>query len=166
MTKNAVQSGELLRQAIKSEIDGQRFYTFLAGKATNEEARRKLSNLAQDEVRHEAALKQIYREIFGEEVSDIPKRGLGVLSKFFENPEGRVGMNEIQYIDLAIEAELAATAFYKKGAQDAPTDEIKETYEGMAAEEFNHYELLQAEKAALSGSYYWFAYGDDAPMED
>jgi rubrerythrin len=166
MAAKTASGQELLKQAIKSEIDGRRYYAYLAEKTTNTDARRKLTNLAKDESRHEAVLITIYRKIYGEEVGEIPKKGIGVLSKFFDHAEGKEGMTEVQYIALAIEAELAATNCYKEEAKTAPTEEIRKIFEGMAAEEFSHYELLQAEKSALSGGYYWFGYGDGAPLEE
>ena len=64
MVEDVEKSKELLCQAVKSEIDGQRFYNYLAKKTTNEDARRKLNNLAGDEIRHEKALKDIYKKIY------------------------------------------------------------------------------------------------------
>lgn len=166
MTSESGTAAELLKQAIRSEIDGYRFYTYLAEKTVNRDARRKLTTLATDEKRHEAALKGIYRKVYGEDASEIPEKGIGVLSEFFNRPEGREGMTEIQYIDMAIEAELVATRFYKEGADATPDEEIRKIYQGMAAEEFSHYESLQAEKAALGDNYYWFGFSDGSPMEE
>jgi len=156
----------LLRQAIVAEIDGQRFYKFLAGKATNEEAVRKLTNLAEDEVRHEDALRKMYKNLFNEEVGELTEKGIGVLSDFFAENRDKQDLNEIQYIDLAIKGELAATDFYKQGAAVAPDDDTRKIFEGMASEEHLHYELLQAEKDALAGNYYWFSFDEGAPRED
>jgi rubrerythrin len=166
MAKNTIEAQNLLKQAVKSEIDGRRFYLYLAGKASNDEAKRKLTNLADDEARHEKALLGIYKKVYGEVLTGLPEKGISVLSKFFENPEGREEMSEMQYIDLAIEAELAATNFYKAESEKATSEEFRKIYETMAVEEFCHYELLQAEKSALSGDYYWFSFGDTTPMED
>ncbi len=166
MAKDTAQGQQLLKEAVKSEIDGQRFYNYLAEKATNVDARRKLTNLAEDEVRHEKALRSIYKKIYGDELTEVPAKGVGVLSAFFDNPEGREDMTEMQYIELAILAELAATKYYKEEAKDATDEEFKKIFEGMAAEEFSHFELLQAEKDALSGNYSWFSYDESSPMEE
>ena len=166
MAQDTAQTKELLMQAIKSEIDGQRFYNYLAKMTSNDDARRKLANLAGDEVRHEKALREIYNKIYGEKDIALPQHGVGVLSKFFEHPEGHEDMTERQYIDLAIEAELAATNYYKAEAARADSDEFKKIFERMAAEEYSHFELLQAEKDALSGNYYWFSFDDTSPMEE
>lgn len=165
MSPKEALSREVIKQAIVAEIDGQRFYTQLADRTNNEEAKRKLTNLAQDEMRHESILIEVYKKLHGEEVGDLPTEGISILSKFFRDNENKENLSEIQYIDLAIEAELAATKYYKEGAETAPTEDIKKLYENMAAEEYGHFESLQAEKDAISGNYYWFGYDDSAPME-
>jgi len=166
MGTDTVTAKKLLKHAIRSEIDGRRFYTFLAEKTANPDAKRKLNNLARDEKRHEATLYKIFKKQYNEDVGDIPEKGIGVLSQFFGDLKAQEGKSEVQYIDLAIQAELAATSFYKDSAQSASDAEIKEIYQDMADEEFRHYESLQAEKAALGGNYYWFGFEGDAPMED
>lgn len=165
MQPNEALSREVLKQAIAAEIDGQRFYTQLANRTSNKEAKRKLTNLAEDEMRHESILSDLYEKLYGEEVSDLPTEGVSVLSKFFRENADKEDLSEVQYIDLAIEAELAATKYYKEGALEAPNEDIKELYENMAAEEYSHFESLQAEKDALSGNYFWFGYDDSSPME-
>ena len=158
-------SKDLIKQAIVAEIDGQKFYKFLVSKATNPDAKRKLQGLADDEVRHEALLIQLYKDLHGQDVDKLPAEGLGVLSKFFAEHKEKKDLTEVQYIDMAIEAELAATNFYKDGAKNAPNDTIKKICQGMADEEYRHFESLQAEKDALAGNYFWFGYDDGAPME-
>lgn len=159
-------SKDLIKQAIVAEIDGQKFYKFLSAKATNPDAKRKLDNLAQDEVNHEALLIKMYNDIYGEEVDELPKDGVGVLSKFFAEHREREDLSEMQYIDMAIEAELAATNYYKSGSTDAPNEEIKKLCDGMAEEEFRHYESLKAERESLSGGHFWFGFSEGAPLED
>ena len=50
------QIGTILKKAIKGEEDGLHFYSLLAEKATNVEAKRKLEGLRDDEVRHKVTL--------------------------------------------------------------------------------------------------------------
>ena len=165
MGNNTATTMQMLKQAIRSEIDGRRFYEFLAGKTKNPDAKRKLTTLAQDERRHESILYRIYKKRFGEEAGEIPERGVGVLSKFFSHPEKHEGLNEVQYIEMAIEAELAATEYYKTEAKNAEDDETKQIFARMAEEEFSHYESLEAEKSAIGGNYFWFEFDESRPME-
>ncbi|MEE9442454.1 MAG: ferritin family protein [candidate division Zixibacteria bacterium] len=159
-------SKDVIKQAIVAEIDGQKFYKFLSVKATNPDAKRKLNNLAQDEFNHEALLIKMYKDIYGEEVDELPKEGVSVLSKFFTDHREDENLSEMQYIDMAIEAELAATNYYRNGSATAPNDKIKKVCEDMAAEEFRHYESLKAEREAISGGHFWFGFDEGAPLED
>lgn len=165
MADNTATTMQMLKQAIRSEIDGRRFYEFLADKTKNPDAKRKLTTLAQDERRHESILYRIYKKKFGEEVDKVPEKGVGVLSEFFSHPEKHEGLNEVQYIEMAIKAELAATEYYKSEAKNAEDDETKQIFTRMAEEEFNHYESLEAEKSAIGGNYFWFEFGESRPME-
>ncbi len=165
MADNTATMKQMLKQAIRSEIDGRRFYEFLADKTKNPDAKRKLSTLAQDEKRHESILYRIYEKRFGEKIDKVPEQGVGVLSEFFAHPEKHEGMSEVQYIGLAIQAELAATEYYKGEAKNAEDAETKQIFGRMAEEEFSHYESLEAEKSAIGGNYFWFEFGESAPMD-
>ncbi|MFH1699853.1 MAG: ferritin family protein [Candidatus Zixiibacteriota bacterium] len=159
-------SKDVIKQAIVAEIDGQKFYKFLSAKATNPDAKRKLNNLAQDELNHEALLIKMFADIYGEKIGELPKEGVSVLSKFFAEHRENENLTEMQYIDMAIEAELAATNYYKSGSANAPNEEIKRLCDGMADEEFRHYESLKAERESLSGGHFWFGFSEGAPLED
>lgn len=163
----SISSGkELLKRAIKGEKDGLRFYSLLAHKTENPEAKRKLQKLADDEKRHETTLIEIYEKLYGEEVGQLPREGINALAKFFDAGKAKEKHTEMQFIDLAIEAELSATNFYKETAANLENGDLKKICEDLADEEFSHYELLQAEKEAISGNYYWFGYDVGAPLED
>ncbi|MDD4052809.1 MAG: ferritin family protein [candidate division Zixibacteria bacterium] len=166
MTTIKLSGKELLKRAIKGEQDGVRFYTYVAGKAVNPEARRKLTRLAEDETRHKRTLVEIFTSIYHEEVGDLPGEGIGPLARVLDTSKIDELKSEMQFIDLAIQAELATTNFYKDGAKTAETAELKTLYQSMADEEYQHFELLQAEKDALGGNYYWFAYDGTSPMEE
>lgn len=166
MTVNITSGKELLKRAIKGEYDGLRFYTYLVEQASNPEAKRKLGGLANDEKRHMAILEALFKNLYKEEVGELPKEGINALAKFFDGSKAKGRHSEMQFIDLAIDAELAATKFYKTGADTAADPEMKRLYTELADEEFGHYESLQAEKSALGGNYYWFGYGDSSPMEE
>jgi rubrerythrin len=166
MTKIKLSGQELLKRAIKGEQDGLRFYTYVAGKATNPEAKRKLTRLAEDETRHEKTLVDIFRSVYGEEVGELPAEGINALARFLDTSRIKELKTEMQFIDLAIQAELSATNFYKENIPTAESAELKKLFQSLADEEYRHFELLQAEKDALSGNYYWFGYDGSSPMEE
>jgi rubrerythrin len=156
----------ILKKAIKGEEDGLHFYSLLAEKSINDEAKRKLEGLRDDESRHKVTLVAMHRKYVGGELGKLPARGINALRKVFAKGHLDNRKTEMDFITLAIEAELAATKYYREQRGLVADPKFKEIFDQLADEEHGHFELLQAEKDALSGNYNWFAYGDTAPLED
>ncbi|PKK83481.1 MAG: hypothetical protein CVT49_08135 [candidate division Zixibacteria bacterium HGW-Zixibacteria-1] len=156
----------LLKSAIKSEIDGFTFYDLLSKQAANTEAKRRLENLRNDEARHRATLIDIYKKEVGGEIGALPDTGISPLQKAFVGGKLKKFNSEVEYINLAIEAELDAVEFYKKGSAIISDAGFKNIMKEMAEEESGHYEILMAEREALSGNYFWFSSDGTSPMED
>jgi len=156
----------LLKSAIRGEVDGYTFYNHLAEKSSNEDAKRRLINLRDDERRHGAILTELYEKYVGGEIGKLPEKGVGPLAEIFDTGKISELKTEMEFINLAIEAELATTKFYKESAEAVEEEDIKEVMLKLSDEENGHYEILMAEKEALAGNYFWFSAGDTAPMED
>ncbi|HDL02667.1 MAG TPA: hypothetical protein ENH25_00890 [candidate division Zixibacteria bacterium] len=156
----------LLKSAIKSEIDGFTFYDLLSRRTENADAKRRLENLRNDEARHRATLMDIYKKVVGGEIGALPEEGVGPLQKAFADGKLKKFNSEIEYINLAIDAELEAVKFYKEGADVIEDEGFKKIMIEMAEEEHGHYEILMAEREALSGNYFWFSSDGTSPMED
>lgn len=166
MKDNKEKIAQVLRTAIKGEQDGYYFYNLLAEKATNDEARRKLEGLRDDEIRHEQTLEEIFKKYVGSEIGELPKKGLSALSEVFNRGQAKELKTEIEFLNLAIEAELAASKYYQTERNLVDDPEFQAIFDSLAEEEDGHYQLLMAEREAMTGNYYWFGYGDSSPMED
>jgi rubrerythrin len=156
----------LLKQAIKSEIDGFTFYDLLAKQTENEEARRRLTDLRNDESRHRKILMEMYKDLIGGDIGALPEEGVSVLEKAFDTGQLKKLNSEVEYINLAIEAELAASKFYKETSGKVENEEFKKLLMEMSDEENGHYEWLMAEREAMAGNYFWFSMDGSSPMED
>jgi rubrerythrin len=156
----------LLKSAIVSEIEGFTYYDLLAREATNEEAVRRLRNLRDDEKRHREVLINLYSKHVGGKLGQLPEEGISPLARAFDAGKLKKFNSEIEYINLAIEAELAAVKFYKDGSKAIEDTEFSDILSSLADEENGHYEILMAEREAISGNYYWFSAEGTAPMED
>lgn len=165
MSVNKEKVAQVLRVAIKGEEDGFRFYNLLSEKATNKEARAKLLRLRDDEGRHKKTLLEMFKKYVGGEVGQLPDKGLTALAEVFKKGQLEERKTEMEFITLAIEAELAATDYYQKQKELVDDPFFSNIFDQLAEEEHRHYELLMAEKEALSGNYYWFQYGDTSPLE-
>ena len=165
MTATKQKVADVLKKAIKSEEDGLTFYDLLSRKATNADAKRKLENLRDDEARHKKTLIDIFHKQVGGEVGSLPKEGLTPLAEVFRRGQLEERKTEIEFINLAIEAELAATKYYQQERNLFDDPKLRDVFDRLAEEEHSHYELLMAEREALGGNYYWFSYNDSSPME-
>ncbi len=157
--------GDVLRRAIKGEEDGLYFYGKLAENATNKEAKQKLEGLRDDEVRHKATLIALFEKHVGGEVGELPEKGINALAEVFRKGHLFERKTEMEFITIAIEAELAATKYYQEERDLVDDPTFKEIFDKLADEEHHHYELLQAEKDALAGNYSWFGFDEGSPME-
>jgi rubrerythrin len=156
----------LLKSAIKSEIDGFTFYELLAREVDNADAKRRLENLRDDEARHRAGLMELYRKYVGGEPGTLPARGVSPLEEAFVKGGLKKFKSEVEYINLAIKAEIAAAKFYKEAAASVDETEFKDILEQLSDEESGHYEILMAEREALAGNYHWFIADSAGAMED
>jgi rubrerythrin len=159
------QVADVLRTAIKGEEDGYRFYNLLAEKATNPDAKKKLEGLRDDEQRHKVTLVALFEQYVGGEIGELPPKGITALAEVFRKGHLEERKTEMEFLSLAIEAELAATKYYQMQKEAVADPAFQSIFDQLADEEHNHYELLMAEKEALSGNYYWFEYGDTSPLE-
>ncbi len=159
-------TGKLLKTAIKGEVDGYTFYNLLAEESKNPDAKRRLENLRDDEKRHKTILVDLYKKHVGGDIGELPEHGLGALATVFEKGKLKNIKTEMEYINLAIEAELATTKFYSESAEVVTDPEMKDILNNLSDEENGHYNILMAEKQALGGNYYWFAFDEGAPLED
>ncbi len=157
---------EILKKAIKGEEDGFYFYNILAGKAKNADAKRKLEGLRDDEIRHKETLVAIFEKYVGGEIGPLPEKGINALAEVFRKGHVMERHSEMEFINLAIEAELAATKYYREERDLVDDPSFRKIFDDLADEEHHHFELLQAEKDALAGNYSWFGYDNGAPLED
>ncbi|MFQ5454241.1 MAG: ferritin family protein [Candidatus Zixiibacteriota bacterium] len=165
MTESKTRITEVLKMAIKSEDDGFQFYNLLAQKTTNMDAKKKLENLRDDEVRHKKTLINIFHKYIGNEIGQLPAKGINALAEVFQKGQLEEKKSEMDFINLAIEAELSATNYYHQERNLIDDPLFQAIFDQLAEEEHRHYELLMSEKEALSGNYYWFEYDDTSPME-
>ena len=122
--------------------------------------------MAADEERHEAIVRDLYKQTTGEELVNIPEKGVpDIVSAIKDmNPNERTQL--IEFIDMAIEAERIAAAFYARGAKLTEDVAARKIFEEMEQEEDGHYNMLVAEKSALAGDDYWFDIGAAGMMEE
>ena len=165
MAYSTDQIRDTLKRAMRGEQDGYRFYDLLSKRITNPDARRRLVQLRDDEIRHLKVLKDIYSRMVGGEVGELPDQGISALTEIFNKGQVNDLKTEMEFLSLAIEAELAATDYYRQISRNVDDPDFRKVCEQLADEEHRHFEILQAEKDALAGNYSWFGLDEGSPME-
>jgi rubrerythrin len=157
---------EVLGMAVRTEIQGRKFYLELSEKVTNPNVKKKIISLAEDEKRHERIVCDFYRQILGKEPQNLPDKGVPDIVKAIRSMNINEKTDLMRILDMAIEAELLAAKFYDRGAKLTEDLKTSRVFEELAAEEDGHYNMLVAEKSALSGDLYWFSREDPNIMEE
>ena len=157
---------DVLGMAVKTEVQGKIFYQILSEKVKHPEVKKKLRSLADDEIRHERIMTDLYRKTLGKEPTELPKKGIPDIVKAITSMNISDRSQLLQVLDMAIEAELIAAKFYHHGTTLTADPRTKRMFEQLEKEEDSHYNFLVAEKSALTGDLYWFALGDSSMMEE
>lgn len=156
---------DIIKIGIKTEIEGQHFYSTLAQQVKNPEARKKIEQLAMDEVSHERRLRELYKQFVGKEVTELPAQGLAIFKDAFgDRPLAE--SDKFRLIELAMEAERLTAKHYKDGEAKAADAQIRKVFAELTAEEDGHYDMLAAEREALRGNINWFSYEGTSMMEE
>ena len=160
------QSAEFMRilaGAIYREMGARNFYKRISGAIQNPEGKEKFRRLASDEERHRVKLEGWYEKLFGttfiadrKEMAEAEIEGVHVGEK----------TGAMQALDIAIQAELKAEDFYANQAETVAQPEFKELLLKLSTEEHGHYELLLAERNAMTGGFYWFDMDSSQFLED
>ncbi len=152
---------QILELAIYNEQSAYDFYLDLSSQIENQSGREKFGFLAQDEKRHKGLLEgQYQRESKGEKLGFDPKRVKYVKVKVDTQSSAT------DALDLAIQAEREAYKFYTQASQETKDQSGKSLFLKLAEDEDKHYNLLSAERQALSNNFYWYGYDVPGVMEE
>jgi rubrerythrin len=151
---------EALSLAIYNEQSAFDFYTKLSDTIKNPSGKEKFKFLAADEKRHRKLLEDHYRKVTGGQKFPFDSGKVKAVSV-----EVRDNTTASEALDIGIKAENEAYRFYSKSAGETKDPEAKKMFLMLAEEEDRHYNILNAEKQALIGQFYWFTLDTPGMME-
>ncbi|MFP4000867.1 MAG: ferritin family protein [Candidatus Natronoplasma sp.] len=141
---------EMLKGAVKAEINAREVYEHMAGRVNNFVMSERFEFLAGEEKKHEGFLRNIYEKTGKEDDIEIPEETAVPL------PYIRYGddVEESEIIEQAMDAEIASRDFYQMMAKKAENAGLqknpKKLLEYLAGMEQNHYEILKEEFSMMS----------------
>lgn len=150
---------EVIRAAMEVEKNGHRFYSTMAERAKSDTAKEIFSWLAQDEVQHLKTLEDLVPKYQSGAFWENEEEFLPYLRRFadreiFPSAERLEAIlaaedSDLKALDLAIEAEVRFAEYFQKAAENARTQEGKEAFGWLAAQEDEHARVLRERKAIL-----------------
>lgn len=135
---------EVLRQAIRSEIETRLFYQKLAERAASPDVRTRMLQLADAELVHRAKLERKYRDLIG-----VPPPDSGPVT--VDLPADVVTLDMSRALKYALERERDSESHFRFLAERVPaTTELGRLFVELAETEWKHKTDLQAEYDASS----------------
>jgi rubrerythrin len=139
---------EAIELAIAAEIDANLTYLHLAKMTKKPESKSLFQNLARDEQWHKEALEERYQAITqGKQPKSVSASIEGAVLR----RKAKEDLAEMEILNLAIEAEIAAYGFYTGTAKMTDDAETKQTFLRLAKDEQQHRELLEKEIQGRQG---------------
>ena len=154
---------ESIEVAICREIGARNFYRRISEQIKNSEGAQKFAQLSEDEEGHRVKLESWFERLVGEKFSAREER--------VEQSEIRgIRLGEqagaLEALNLAIDAEAKAREFYADRAEKTDIPELRELFTNLSEEEAGHFNLLEAERNAIIGGFYWFDLDSTSFLED
>lgn len=136
---------EVLREAIQSEVATRVYYQKLAERASTEDARKRMLQLADVELVHRAKLERKYRDTLGQNPPEPEPVQI-------ELPSDITALDLSRALKYALERERDSESHYRFLAERVPaTTELGRLFVELAEIEWKHKTDLQAEYDAASG---------------
>ncbi len=160
MKKGSSEIELAMKEAIKLEIEGHKFFTKAAEITTHPKGKRMFQHLAQEEVKHLETFKGIFKKALkGEEGKDYLKEEIRgeapLVEKLKERIKGQEGKGEIEALSIGMELEKRAIELFRDSASKAEDPVAREIFLKILDEEKFHYDLLQAQYDSLTHSGFW-----------
>ncbi len=154
---------ESIETAIYREIGARNFYRRISEEIKNSEGAEKFARLSEDEDGHRIKLESWFERLVGDSFSARNE-------KIEESEIKGIRLDEqtgaLEALNLAIEAEAKAREFYAERAKKTDIPELKKLFENLSEEEEGHFNLLEAERNAIIGGFYWFDLDSTSFLED
>jgi len=155
-----------IESALQQEADGIEYYNEAAEKCSSAAGAHMFQSFVQDEERHLRWVKETARGM-GVEVGDTPMPRERIKTIFAEargelDDSARATQDEKDAISVALDMETKSFRNYKSAGRLAADEEAVALFERLAAEENQHYEMLQNTLEYLAANDQWFLWKEGA----
>jgi rubrerythrin len=155
---------QIVKDAIRVENDGYRFYRLVEEKTADPKGKEVFASLAKDETNHMQILKNLYqsikqdKELKLDELKDM-KHILETTSEspiFSEAFKTRLNQShfEMTALSIGILLEKNSIEFYKKFAEEAESQDVKQLFDYLSEWEGEHLRALVKQQQLLQEDYW------------
>lgn len=135
---------DIFEFAIQMELDGQQFYQQLASKSPNKGVKTILNMIAEDEVKHQAAIEEVRISSCAMVETKVLENAKNVFTQMRQfGGEFDLSGDEESLIRQAMEMENKSVGFYLDRADQVEKPEQKALFIKLSEEEKKHYFLLE-----------------------
>jgi rubrerythrin len=165
MENEQAKTMEVLRLAVRMEIDGKEFYLKASQESSNKLGRELFRQLANEEDVHRKKFEQIYAAIkIGQSWPDVepPAEKGKKLKSLFSEATGALGTkikvpeSELEAIKIALEMEKKSYDLYHSRSEESTLPVEKRFYKALAGEERGHHLALTDSLQYLRNPAGWF----------
>jgi rubrerythrin len=155
-------TAQAMKTAIEMEKSGHQFFTTASKNVRHEVGRKLFSRLAAEEIDHMRTFEKIFNELSGgadwkDAVKSIqPGKRVPYFDEARKELKAEDLSVELDYLKKALDLERNAMNFFERAIAEAETEEAKEIFKRIHAEEQAHYDLIQSEIDSINGSGFWF----------
>lgn len=161
MKKISTQVENAIKEAIRLEINGQKFFNHAADVTHHERGQKMFRWLADEEVKHLETFGRFFSTVLGGQdwkkyvKGEEAKGEAPLVEKLKERMKREEGKGEIEAISIGMELEQRAVDFFKNAAAETDDPQAREIFEKIREEEEFHYDLLQAQHDSVTHSGFW-----------
>ena len=150
-----------IREAIKLEINGRKFFNQAAEITHHPRGKKMFLHLAEEEVKHLEIFGKMFSEILGG--SDWKKEVMAedvageapLIEKLKESVKHEERKGDVEALRIGMELEQNAITFFHNAAEATDDPVAKKIFLDISEEEKFHFDLLQAQYDSVTGSGFW-----------
>jgi rubrerythrin len=150
-----------IKEAIKLEINGRKFFDHAADVTTHEKGKKMFYFLASEEVKHLEKFGRMFTEILsGSDWKQYVREEVGdeeapLITKLKENMKREDTKGEVEALRVGMELEENAVRFFTQASAESDDPVAKKIFREISEEEKFHYDLLQAQYDSVTKSGFW-----------
>lgn len=161
MEKISKQVENAIKEALKLEINGRKFFNHAAGVTHHERGKKMFLHLASEEVKHLETFGKLFSQALQDRdwkkfIRDEELKGEAPLvEKLRASVRREGGQGEVEALRIGMELEQTAIGFFTKAAAETGDPTAAEIFRAIGEEEKFHYDLLEAQYDSVTHSGFW-----------